>query len=301
MSPSDASVAGFPRFRDDVSVPETQLPAHSWDTATHVYADPDQFPFAPGGERLGPAPEATMERLLQLHARLGVGHGVLVQSLSYGTDTRVMLAGLAQAAGRYVGVALLDPDVPDSEIARLHEGGVRGARFNLPSWLVDPISDDELTRQIARVGAAGWSAAIHVDVDVLVQREALFAGLTGTNVVIDHMGHYPVALGFDHPAMAVLARLLAKDNFWIRLSNADRCSAMTEGYSDSVELLRRLFELAPDRAVWGTDWPHPFYTKPVMVDDGLLPDLLSVALPDASDLHRVLVDNPRRLYLADHT
>lgn len=289
-------VPAFPRFRDEISTPRCELPAGSWDTAAHVYADPQLFPYDAGGERLGPAPEATMDRLLQLHRLLGIERGVLVQSLSYGTDLRVMLAALATAAGRYVGVTLLGPDASDREIGELADGGVRGARFNLPSWLVAPMDDRELTRQVARVGEAGWSAAVHVDVDVLIEREDLFATFDDTQMVIDHMAHFTTDLGYDHPAMAVLGRLLAKDNWWIRMSNADRCSRLDEGYQDSVELLSRMFALAPERAVWGTDWPHPFYGKPVMVDDGVLPDLLAAALPDPDDLHRVLVDNPRRLY-----
>lgn len=294
--PSAGGTGRFPRFRDDVSKPGIDLPLGSWDTAAHIYADPLLFPYAKDGERLGPAPEATMGRLLRLHNRLGIERGVVVQSLSYGTDPRVMLAGLAEAAGRYVGVTLLEPGTSDSTIVDLTEAGVRGARFNLPSWLAAPMDDRTLAREIARLGEAGWSAAIHVDVNVLIERETLFASIDDTQVVIDHMAHFTVDLGYDHPAMAVLGRLLAKDNFWIRLSNADRCSRMDDGYQDSVELLRRMFALAPDRSVWGTDWPHPFYTKPIMVDDGVLPGLLAVALPDPADLHRVLVANPGRLY-----
>lgn len=291
-------VAGhsFPRFLDDVSTPTCRLPAGSWDTAAHIYADPRLFPYDARGERLGPAPEATIERLLRMHDLLGIERGVIVQSLSYGTDLRVLLAGLAATAGRYVGVALLDPNASDGEISELADAGICGARFNLPSWLVAPIGDRELTRQVSRVGEAGWSAALHVDVDVLMEREELFASFNDTQMIIDHMAHFTVDLGYDHPAMAVLGRLLAKENWWIRLSNADRCSRLDEGYQDSVELLSRMFAWAPDRAVWGTDWPHPFYSKPVMVDDGVLPDLLNAALPDPDDLHRVLVDNPSRLY-----
>jgi predicted TIM-barrel fold metal-dependent hydrolase len=288
--------SSYPRFREDTSTPRTALPPGSWDTAFHVFTDPARLPYVEGRDQFGPQPEATYDKLLKLHATLGIDRGVMVQSLAYGTDHRVMLEALAEGDGRYVGVALIDRSMKDQEFADLKAAGFVGARFNLASWLVGPPSDQELLWGIDRVSELGWNATVHVDPTVLLEREAILQSIEGVPVVIDHLAHFKTSLGLDHPALDVLQRLLAKENYWIRLSNADRCSSQEEGYTDTIELIRRIHEMSPERSVWATDWPHPFYQKETMVDDGAMVDLLATAIPDEAARNAVLVDNAARLY-----
>jgi predicted TIM-barrel fold metal-dependent hydrolase len=51
---------------------------------------------------------------------------------------------------------------------------------------------------------------------------------------------------------------------------------------------------APDRIVWGTDWPHP--NVRVMPDDGQLVDAIREIVPDERARQLMLVDNPAALF-----
>ena len=288
------SIPEFPQFRSNVSAPHCVLPPGSWDTAAHVYGPLERYPLKPGPKRFRPPTAATLAALTALHDVLGIARGVLVQPTSYGSDHRALVDSLLSAKGRYVGVALVDEGISDVELADLHAAGVRGARFNLVTWLVEPMLISDVRKQADRVAELGWCTAIHVDSEVLPAREAELATIEG-QVCIDHIAHLSPASPDYAAGLAALGRLLERPNFWLRLSNVDRVSRLNSTYSDMVEHIRTVHALAPDRVVWGTDWPHVFYRKPRMVDDADLVDLLAVALAE-QDLRRILVENPLRLY-----
>lgn len=285
----------FAPHRRDVSRPSVNIPPGSWDTAAHVYGDPERFAFKPGPKPFLPDPGSTMAELLRIHGALGIDHGVLVHATSYGADHSLMFETLVQGEGRYVGVAVLSDGVSDQTARELSAAGVVGSRFNLPAWLNTPPTDDEFNRDLDRVKSLGWHAALHLDAEVIVERAELLRSIRDVDVCIDHLAHFNASTPEDHPAWDILTELLARENWWIRLSNADRGSNQESGYTDMVPIIRRFADLAPDRAVWGTDWPHVFYKKDVMVDDGDLLDLLAAAV-DPATFHAVMVTNPARLY-----
>lgn len=288
----------YPRFAENVGTPTFRPPAGSWDTAAHAYGPISAYPLDDAPKAFLPPEDATLVRLETLHDHLGIDRGVLVQGTSYGRDHRLLLDALAAADGRYVGVALIDEQVSDDEISRLQRAGVRGTRFTLVPWLRQVMPIAEATRQMSRVADLGWSAALHLDGDVLIDQEAELDGVDFP-VCVDHLGHLiPTEPNYER-ALGVLLRLLAKPNWWIRLSNADRSSTLDHGFEDMVELSRRLYEAAPDRTVWGMDWPHVFYRKPTMVDDAELVDLAAAVLVSDAERQQVLVANPARLYLAE--
>jgi 2-pyrone-4,6-dicarboxylate lactonase len=291
--PADPSLE-FQHFHPNVSAPRTRLPAGSWDTATHVYGPLDRYPLKPGTKRFSPPLDATLPTLCGMHDVLGIARGVLVQPTSYGFDHHALMDSLVAAAGRYVGVALINETVSDAALADLHAAGVRGARFNLVSWLVEPMPVSEVRRQADRVAELGWCTAIHVDTDVLLACGPELAKIEGP-VCIDHMAHLAPTTPRYAIGLSALSRLMERPNYWLRLSNADRVSTQPLVYSDMIEHIRTVHALAPDRTVWGTDWPHVFYRKTQMVDDKDLVELITEALSDA-ELKRVLVDNPTRLY-----
>lgn len=289
----------FPRFAESVGTPAFQLPPGSWDTAAHVYGPVSQYPLDTAPKAFLPPEDATLQRLLGLHDHLGIDRGVLVQGTSYGRDHRCLLDALTATNGRFVGVALIDEHVSDEEIVRLHAAGVRGTRFTLVSWLRQVMPIPEARRQMTRLTDFGWSAALHLDGPAIIAQAGELDELDFP-VCVDHLGHLiPTEPGYEE-AMTILLRLLEKPNWWIRLSNADRSSVQDGGYQDMVEHSRRLYEAAPERTVWGMDWPHVFYRKAEMVDDAELVDLIPLVLPSPAEQQQVLVDNPRRLYLIDY-
>lgn len=291
----------FPLFLDEVTDPVLLPPEGAWDTAAHVYDDPAQYPIVPGAKAFLPPYGATIERLTSLHDRLGIRRGVLVQPTSYGQDHSLLEHVLREQEGRFVGVALVSDDLDDHDLDRLEAAGVRGARFNLVSWLSTPLPIAKVRQQMERVAARGWSTALHLDQTSLVEHRDFLAELDQPTC-IDHIAHLGPANADTHgEALACLEEMLENENVWIRLSNPDRTSNQSNGYHDALPLMRHIYQLAKERTLWGTDWPHVFYRKPHMVDDGQLVDLVMEVLPEPADRARVLVENPNRFYLGEDT
>ncbi len=270
--------------------PEFVLPAGTCDTHVHVWGPFDRFPVAKGAPYT--PPERTKEDLQALHARLGVERAVIVQTSVYKSDNRAMLDAIATSHGAWRGVAVIDAGFGDAEFATLHDGGVRGVRFNFVKHL-GGLPDIALVRRTAeRIAAMGWHLVLHLDAANIPEFEDLLRGFA-LPVVIDHMGRVPVADGPDQVPFRILLDLMKRPNYWVKVSGAERISAEGPPFRDAIPFARRLIEAAPDRTLWGTDWPHPNVRWDP--DEADLVDLLP-AFGDAAALQRVLVDNPARLY-----
>jgi 2-pyrone-4,6-dicarboxylate lactonase len=200
-------------------------------------------------------------------------------------------------------VATVRRDVSDAELRALHEAGVRGVRFNFVRRLVDFTPRDELMEIATRIHALGWHVVIYFEAVDLPELWDFFARLP-TIVVVDHMGRPDVGQPVDGPEFALFLKFMREHaNVWTKVSCPERLSvagpAALDGersaYRDVVPFARRLVELFPDRVLWGTDWPHP-NLKDHMPDDGLLVDFIPHIAPTADLQHRLLVDNPSRLY-----
>ena len=270
--------------------PEFVLPAGTCDTHVHVWGPFDRFPVAKGAPYT--PPERTKEDLQALHARLGVERAVIVQTSVYKSDNRAMLDAIATSHGAWRGVAVIDAGFGDAEFATLHDGGVRGVRFNFVKHL-GGVPDIALVRRTAeRIAAMGWHLVLHLDAANIPEFEDLLRGFA-LPVVIDHMGRVPVADGPDQVPFRILLDLMKRPNYWVKVSGAERISAEGPPFRDAIPFARRLIEAAPDRTLWGTDWPHPNVRWDP--DEADLVDLLP-AFGDAAALQSVLVDNPARLY-----
>jgi predicted TIM-barrel fold metal-dependent hydrolase len=215
-----------------------------------------------------------------------------VQTTVYKSDNRAMLDAIAHSGGAYRGVALVDEGFGDAEYQALHEGGVRGVRFGFVKHLGGVPDLGFLHRTADRLKEMGWHLVLHLDAGDIPEFEALLRSFT-LPVVIDHMGRVPVADGLDQAPFRILLDLLERPNYWVKVSGAERISAEGPPFRDAVPFARRLIEAAPDRTLWGTDWPHPNVRWDP--DEADLVDLLP-AFGDAAALHRVLVDNPAKLY-----
>lgn len=276
---------------DDPRLPTLALPRGSCDAHFHVFGPRAVFPFSP--ERTFTPQDAPKERLFALHRMLGFDRGVFVQSACHGSDHAVLLDLLAAGEGRYRGVGLLTPQTTDAEIARMHAAGVCGARFHFFSHLGAPTPYDEIRAVIDRIAPLGWHVAVHVGGQGVLEQYDFITSIRAT-VVIDHIGRIDVGDGLNGKAFAALRRLLDRGNVWAKLSGTDRITREAYPYRDAVPFARTLAAHAPERVVWGSDWPHPNHTA--VPDDGALVDLIAAIAPDDAIRHRMLVDNPAALF-----
>jgi D-galactarolactone isomerase len=240
-------------------------------------------------------PEASVQDYKALQRRLGLTRCVLVLPSTYGTDNRGFL-GLIPKLGRNTTrmVGVVNTSVTDQELAEMHKAGVRGIRFNLAQAGATTI--DMLEPLSQRVSAMGWNCQINMDGDKIVAAQDVFLRIQG-NLVFDHLAHVTEPQGVNSPAFTLMRRLLDKGNTWIKLSGAYVDTKVgPPTYADSTAVAQAYVRTAPQRLVWGSDWPHPTEAVDKKPDDALLFDLLSVWVPDAATRHRVLVENPAELY-----
>jgi 2-pyrone-4,6-dicarboxylate lactonase len=272
--------------------PRIKLPPLSCDSHFHIFGPGKVFPYA--AERAFTPHDAPKERLFALHAFLGFERGIFVQSSCHGTDHAAVLDALKDAKGRYRGVALLAPGTPAQEIARLNDAGFCGVRFHFLPHLGAAPSYDAMRSVMRLIAPHGWHVAIHVTgKDLLAHLD--FINSIAARVVIDHIARLDVAEGVGGAAFTALRRLLDGGRVWVKLSGTDRVSKQAPPFRDAVALARALAEHAPERVVWGTDWPHPNIDAH-MPNDGQLVDSLAEIAPNDSTRRRMLVDNPAELF-----
>jgi len=270
---------------------KTQAPANATDCHFHIYDS--NLPIAPYAS-LKP-PDASVDDYLGLRRRLGLTRGVVVLPSTYGTDNRdflPFLTKLGKENTRMVGV--VDTSVTDQELRQLHDAGMRAIRFNLsPAGATTLEMLEPLSR---RVSELGWHCQIHMDADKIVEAQDLFLRIPG-KLVFDHMAHVPQPQGVSSPVFALMRRLLDKGNSWVKLSGAYIDTQVgPPTYADSGAVVKAFLQAAPERMVWGSDWPHPGKPADQKPDDAQLFDLLTEWIGDASARHRVLVENPADLY-----
>ena len=278
------------------SKPAYAPPPGACDAHCHVFGPPEKFPYAEGRPYTPEAP-APKERLAKLHAHLGLSRAVIVQATPHGTDNRAMLDAIASSSGAYRGVALLAKDITDAEIERLHAGGVRAARFNFVRHLGGAPEPAYFDRTVARVKALDWHVELHFDAQDLGAYGNMLRKLP-VPFVIDHMGRIKSEGGLDQQPLKDLLELLADERAHVKISGGERVASRGKRpFHDAVPIARAIIEAAPDRVIWGTDWPHPNVPND-MPDDGEIVDLFALYCEDETLRRRILIDNPTRLYWA---
>jgi 2-pyrone-4,6-dicarboxylate lactonase len=282
-----------------------RLPKNSCDTHLHVFGNAKRYPVGNPNALYQPPEDCNFEAMVSLHDAMGIDRAVFVQPTIYGTDHRLLLDVLNSAPkGKYRGVAIVDDSVGDAELARLHAASVRGARFNFGGAFKLAPSLDGLRRSLARVRELGWFVKVFGFGDDFLAVEAGLRKIR-TSAIVDHMGGPDVQRGTSAPVIRLILDLLKDDNWWIGLSNGDLRSKAGYPWDDVVAFGRLFFNAAPDRCLWGTDWPHVHRfihpEKDGHSDHGLDHELRGVALleryvPDRQARDRVLVDNPARFF-----
>jgi predicted TIM-barrel fold metal-dependent hydrolase len=279
------------------ALPQLKAPSGACDCHHHVYDA--RFPFSRPGARMVADSRVPDYRLLQ--RRLGITRNIVVTPTPFPAsvaDNLVTLDALKAFGTNARGVAIVYPEITDAELKTLADGGVRGIRFSLaaagasppiPTSMVDTI--ESLSK---RVDAVGWHVQFNIDATQVVALEALLNRLP-SQIVFDHMGHMPQPAGIEHPAYKIVRELIDKGRTWVKLSvTYDSSKVGPPTYADVNKVGEAYVKAAPERMLWGSNWPHPNETnKP---DDARLFDLLAEWAPSEATRRRILVENPEILY-----
>ena len=263
-----------------IEPPKLSAPPNATDCHIHIY-DPR---FSPRVEK---PTDATVADYRLLQKRIGVSRVVIVQPRNYATDNSATLDAIAQfGVDRARGVGVVRPTVTDAELKRLDAGGIRGIRFTTGdphTAIVSPGMIEPLAKRIARYG---WHVQLNMPVDQIVAYASILRSLP-TQIVFDHLGKVP---DLGHPAYHAIRDLIDQRKAWVKVSGA----YMYRSYAEATAIARACVDAAPERCVWGSDWPHP--GPAIKPDDAELFDLLSAWAPDDATRHRILVTNPQALY-----
>ena len=267
-------------------------PPGATDAHCHVFGPAHQFPFAPEATYI--PPDAGIDDFEVLQERLGLSRAVFVQASCHGTDNAAMVDALVRGKGRYAGVAMIDESFSDADIAALHDVGVRGTRFNFVAHLGGAPDLEVFWRLVDRVQPFGWHIVLHFDAKDLPSYAEMLDRMP-CPYVIDHMARVDASAGLDQEPFGALLELMRDERAWVKVSGAERLSRDgTPPYDDVVPYAQALIAAAPERILWGTDWPHPNVRH--MPDDGDLVDVLALFASDEVIRNRILVDNPETLY-----
>jgi 2-pyrone-4,6-dicarboxylate lactonase len=289
----------YPEWIRETRLPAPPPPAGSCDTQFHIFEDLARYPTKPSPPYA--PPRATFADAKGMLAALGFSRGVIVHSVVYGSDHRLLLDTLESLAPeektRFRATCILDDSVGDTEMARLDAAGVCAARINFVRYLSSTPAASLVRRSFDRLREIGWHARLHVTADQLIENQAFLDSVTDVPMVIDHMAHVGRHGGVEHPAFRWMLERLRRDNWWMMLSNGNRDSAMDSGWDDAVPIGRAFAEAAPERCIWGTDWPHPRWGKQRMMQEHETVELLYRYVDhDSAMLQKILVDNPARLH-----
>jgi predicted TIM-barrel fold metal-dependent hydrolase len=280
-----------PGPRAVTSRPSWRAPPGAVDCHCHVFGPFDRYPLSPG--RSYTPPEASVAQYLDMLGTIGLSRTAIVQPSIYGTENAVSLDAVETIGlDRARAVVVVDDGFGAAELAAMGERGARGVRFNAVSGNGTPV--EQLERLAERIAPLGWHVQLYAHGAEMVDLEPVLRRLP-VPVVVDHMGGVKAAEGgVEHPGFRALLRLL-EGGAWAKLCGYRSSSGPP--YADVAPMARAILSAAPERSVWGTDWPHPSLGSPSEVpDDGVLLDALGVWAPDEGTRRAVLVDNPARLY-----
>jgi predicted TIM-barrel fold metal-dependent hydrolase len=275
----------------DTRTPTVRFPSGACDCHSHVFGPQMRYPFAANAAYI--APDSPTESYVRMLKAIGCERAVIVQPSVYGTDNTAMLDALRSGLFQFRGVAVVRPDITDRELQSYNEAGVRGIRVNLSS-ATPGMTLDEARRMVPKLKALGWHIQFFLDLKTMTDAEEKLGSLD-IPIVIDHFGRVNAQEGVEGEAFQRLLRLVRRPNCWAKLIGPYFLSSERPYFPNVSPLARAVVAAAPDRVVWGTDWPHPS-PHGAMPNDGDLADMLGDWVPDEAQRKRVLVDNPARLY-----
>jgi 2-pyrone-4,6-dicarboxylate lactonase len=279
--------------------PHWALPRNACDSQLHVFGPPHLFPYA--DTRRYTPPAAPIEHYWNVQQITGLSRAVVVQPTAHGVDNRAALDAIARSKGAMRGIGCIDASIGDAQLEELAGGGMLGARFSLMGDREG--SPEEIASQLPRMMARDWILDIHVDPADFLEHEQFIRALP-LITLIDHMARVTPAAGLDQPAFQLLLDLLKDDRFWVKICSLDKLSGVPKArvenglpFRDMIPFAQAVIAAAPDRVLWGSDWPHGnTFTPGRTPNEGDLLDLLAEIAPDEATRTRILVDNPARLF-----
>jgi len=287
-----------PAWIRETRAPAPLPPRKSTDCQFHIYGDPAKYP--PKKDAYYQPPDATFEHMRGVLKALHFERGVIVHPMPYDTDHSLLIDTLASLypldRQNFRATCIVKDNVSDATLARLNSLGVCGARFNIGRRYQENNPRDAIQRNIARVREIGWHMRLHITGDDIIPDSAFLKSIRNITVVVDHMGHLHLEKGLDQPACRFLVDMIRHEAWWMMLSNGNRDSHMESGYDDAVPFGKAYVEAAPDRIIWGSDWPHVNWQKRMMNDAETVELLYRYVDSDPAFLTKILVTNPARLH-----
>ena len=281
-------------FHPNPTKPSFKPPKGAVDAHCHVFGPESKFPFAP--ERKYTPCDASKDQLFKLRNFLGFERNVIVQASCHGTNNDALEDALLSSNDLARGVAVVSPDITQSDLKRLDAAGVRAVRFNFLKRLVDNAPRDTFQNIAKKIADLGWHVVVYVEAQDLEDLAPFLKSLP-TNIIFDHMARPDVNEGLNSKNFVLFQKLMENEKFWCKTSCPERLSqeGPEKNYSDILPFMGVLIKNYTERVLWGTDWPHP-NMKSHMPDDGKLVDIIERIAPTEELQRKLLVDNPMRLY-----
>ena len=272
-----------------ISQPTHKAPPRTTDTHFHIFGPVERYPLSP--KRLYNPCLSDVPAYLQMANTVGIERMVIVQASIYGTDNSCLLDSIAEfGQHRARGIAVVDTSVTPAQLADMHARGVRGIRFNAITG-VTPL--EWLPKIAEMIAPLGWHIQLWIKADRLLEIAPIVQRLP-IDVVFDHLAQVPIDRGLSDPLVANVLTLMRSDHCWMKLIGY-RVSNTKYPHPDIDVLCRSVIEIAPNRCLWGTDWPHIYLEGRPMPDAGKLFDALyRWCTPDQA--RAILVDNPAKRY-----
>ena len=279
------------RALETLSRPSFRMPSGAWDMHVHIFGPAERYPHVAKPHYT--LPDGTLAQYRSLMPRIGIERFAIVQPSYYGTDNSCLLDTLAEAGDPARGVVMIEPDISDSELQSFKRRGVRAVRLDLFKRAREPLAaiQSYIMDTAARVAPLGWHLQFYAPGYVVRDLMHFFRTLQ-IDFVIDHMGYMLEEDGLRSDDFSALLDLLGCGHCYLKLSGAYRI-AKHRGYEFVEPVAKAIVERAPDRAVWGSDWPHISYSDR---DTGELVNLLERWAPSESARRKILVENPNRLF-----
>jgi len=285
----------------NTKAPSFKVPENACDTHFHIFGPPDRFPFSE--TRRYTPPGGPIEHYQDVQRLTGLTRGIAVQPTAHGLDNSAILDAVAKSNGNMRAVVRFNDKTTDYQLESLNNAGARAARFSLMSDR--PGSAEMIKHAIPRMEKLGWSLVLHVETNHFLAHQDFIRQIP-IPTVIDHLARCNPKEGLDQPAFKLLLDFLKDDRFWVKICSVDKISELkqervTNGlpFKDVIPFGQAAIDAAPDRTIWGTDWPHGNIFEPGRVpNDGDLLDLIAEMAVSQTQLHKILVDNPDRLYFS---
>ncbi len=276
---------------NNTKTPSYQAPKNACDSHCHIFGPHNVFPYSQ--KAMYWPPDAPEENLRKMHNKLGISRAVIVQASCHGTDNRAMIDAIQKSPNRYRGICIADDSFTKDDFEYLNNNGIKGVRFNFVSHLGGAPNLNMMEKVISKIEELNWHLVIHVNAEDILQYADFFTKFR-LPIVVDHMGRVPADKGIHQEAYQILLEFMHKTNWWIKVCGAERITQAPPFY-DAIPYAQGLIAVAPDRILWGTDYPHPNIKK-FMPNDADLLDLIPLIAPYTELQKKILVDNPSRLY-----